>query len=146
MPQKQQICPPPLQKFLILWRFRATTWKERRLIGWNIKWCHPLGIRSPIFDRFYANGGLQTLIEISNFNYNEFEYLWHHCRTSLTQRLTIGQGIKTDDEPTELCLIVLCVLKLATNWDLMGEIYEKKGPTCNRLFSHAVKTLSPFWL
>ncbi len=59
---------------------------------------------TPIFDRFCTNGGSQTLIEKSNFNYDEFEQLWHHFRTSLTQRLTIGRGRKTDVEPKRLTL------------------------------------------
>lgn len=82
--------------------------------------------QSPIFDRFYTNGGSQMLIEISNFTFNEIERLWHRCRTILTQTLTLGRGKKTDVAPKDLLFIVLCVLKAATNWDLMGEIFEKK--------------------
>jgi hypothetical protein len=81
---------------------------------------------SPIFDRFYANGGSQTLIEMSNFNFNEIERLWHRCSTVLTQSFMLGRGKKTDVAPKDLLFIVLCVLKAATNWDLMGEIFEKK--------------------
>ena len=44
----------------------------------------------PIFDRFYANGGSQRLIEMSNFAYNEIERLWHCCHTILTQTLMLG--------------------------------------------------------
>jgi hypothetical protein len=81
---------------------------------------------SPIFDRFYANGGSQTLIEMSNFNFNEIERLWHRCRTVLTQSFMLVRGKKTDVAPKDLLFIVLCVLKAATNWDLMGEIFKKK--------------------
>ncbi len=56
----------------------------------------------------------------------------------------IGQGKKTDVTPKDLLFIVLCVLKAAINWDLMGTIFEKKGPTLQRLFSRAVEILSPF--
>ncbi len=45
--------------------------------------------------------------------------------------------------PKDLLFIVLCLLKAATNWDLMGEICEKKGLTLQRLFSHVVDLLSP---
>ena len=101
---------------------------------------------SPIFDRFYANGGSQTLMEMSNFNFNEIERLWHRCRTVLTQSFMLGRGKKTDVAPKDLLFIVLCVLKAATNWDLMGEIFEKKGPTLQRLFTRAVDVLSPHLL
>ncbi len=56
---------------------------------------------SPILDRFYANGGYQTLIETSNFSYNEFGHLWHQCDTILTQAFTIRQGKKTDVTPKD---------------------------------------------
>ncbi len=45
---------------------------------------------SPILDRFYTNGGSQTLTETMNFRHNEFEHLWHHCDTILTQTFKIG--------------------------------------------------------
>ncbi len=98
----------------------------------------------PIFDWFYTNGGLQALIEISNFNYKEFECLWHCCCTSLIQRLTTRRGRKSDVETLGLLFIVLCVLKFAKIWDLMGEIFDKKRPTLKRLFSHADEILSIF--
>ncbi len=88
--------------------------------------------------------GSQTLIEMMNFSPNEFECLWHHCDTILTQSLTIGRGKKTDVTPKDLLFIVLCVLKAATNWDLVGGIFAKKGPRLQRLFSCALLSL-PLW-
>jgi len=84
------------------------------------------------------------LMEMCNFNCSEFERLWRRCSTILTQRLTMGRGNKTDVTPKDLLFIVLCVLKAAINWDLMGSIFEKKGPTLQRLFSRGVEILSPF--
>lgn len=44
---------------------------------------------SPVFDRFYANGGLQ-MIEMCNIDYNKFEHLWHGCHTVLTKKIPTG--------------------------------------------------------
>ena len=83
------------------------------------------------------------MIEMSNFTYNKIERLWHRCHTILTQTLMLGQGRKTDVALKDLRFIVLCVLTAATNWDLMGESFENKGPTLQRLFAGAVDILSP---
>ncbi len=45
--------------------------------------------------------------------------------------------------PKDELFIFLSVLKAATKWDSMGKIFEKKGPTLQRLLSHAVGILSP---
>ncbi len=52
-------------------------------------------LASPMFDRFYANSGLQTLLEMFNFNFNEFDHLWTSCCTHLTENMLLGQGKKT---------------------------------------------------
>ncbi len=99
--------------------------------------------KSPLFDRFYANGGSKTLLQMTNFNCREIDHLWHRCCTVLNEKFTLGRGKKTDVSPKDILFIVLCVVKTPTNWDLMGEIFEKKGPTLQRLFSRAVDILSP---
>lgn len=98
---------------------------------------------SPLFDSFYANGGSKTLLQMTNFNAREIDHLWHRCRTVLSTKFTLGRGKKTEVSPKDILFIVLCVIKAATNWDLMGEIFDKKGPTLQRLFSRAVDILSP---
>ena len=66
------------------------------------------------------------LIEISNLTLNKIDHLWHSYCTIFMQTLMLGRGKKTDVAPKDLLFIVLCVLKAATNWDLMVEIFEKK--------------------
>lgn len=70
-----------------------------------------------LYDNVYANGKYQTLMEKCNSKYSEFELLWHHCCTILTQQLTIGQDKKIT--PKDIWFIVLCVLRAATNLDLI---------------------------
>lgn len=57
---------------------------------------------SPILDRFYANGGSKTLLEMSNFTMNEFERLWQHCCQTLTEKMCLGCGKKPDVSPKDL--------------------------------------------
>ncbi len=98
---------------------------------------------SPIFDPFYGNRELQTLLEMFNFNYNKFEHLCNTpCQTFLAQKVILSWGKKADVEPKDLLFVVLCILKAATNWDWMGEILEKEGPILQRIFQ-AVDILSP---
>ncbi len=59
------------------------------------------------------------------------------------QKVTLGQGKKTDVAPKDLLFTVLCILKAATNQDSMSEIFKEKGPTLQRLFSCEVDLLSP---
>ncbi len=98
---------------------------------------------APLLDRFYANGVSKTLLQMTNFNCCEFDHLWHHRHTVLSKTFTLGRGEKTDVSPKDILFIVLCVMKAATNLDLMGEIFEKNGPTLQRLFSRAVEILTP---
>ncbi len=84
--------------------------------------------KSPLFDRFYANGGSKTLLQMTNFNCREIDHLWHRFHTVLNEKFTLGRGKKTDVSPKDILFIVLCVVKTPTNWDIMGEIFEKKDP------------------
>ncbi len=84
----------------------------------------------PLFDRFYANGGSKTLLQMTNFNCCEFDRLCHCCHTVLSKEFTLGRGKKLllHQKTEDILFIVLCVVKAATNWDLMCEIFEKKDP------------------
>ncbi len=45
---------------------------------------------SSMFDCFHANEGLQTLLEMLNFNFNEIKHLRTSCCTHLTEKLLLG--------------------------------------------------------
>ncbi len=72
-------------------------------------------LASHMFDFYYINGGSQTLLEMSNFNFSEFDCLRTSCCTHLTEKLLLGQGKKTEVAPKDLLFIVLCVLNAATH-------------------------------
>ncbi len=94
---------------------------------------------SPILDPFSANSGLQTFLEMCQLKYNEFEHFLNTCCQIFSmQKVTLGQGEKQMWHQKTSFFIVLCVLKAVTNWDLIGEIFETKGLTLQRLFSSAV--------
>ncbi len=115
--------------------------KEKR--SWLVYWQVDNDSSSPIFDHFYANGGSETLMEMCNFNYLEFDCLWKTCCQSLLmQKLTLSQGKKTDVETINLLFVVLCILKAATNWNLIGGVFVKKRPTLLRPFSCMADILS----
>ncbi len=91
---------------------------------------------------FYANGGLQTLLEMSNFNFSKCDCLWTFCCSS---RSKIAAWLRKENRSCTKRLTLyhpLCP-ESWTHWDLMGEIFERKGPTLQRLFSCAVETWSP---
>ncbi len=56
---------------------RGTSWKQTDSI--QDKSDIEIDSSSPMFKRFYTNREGQTLLEVSNFNYNKFECLWSCC-------------------------------------------------------------------
>ncbi len=63
---------------------------------------------------------------MTNLNCHEINHLWHCCRTVFNEKLMVERGKKTDVSIKDILFIVLCVVKAATNWNVMGQIFEKK--------------------
>ncbi len=124
-------------------------WEERGGTSQCAIRCHPWRVRHwewLLLSHVWSFLRQQRIANLVGNVQNEFQWIQlfvDFCCSHLTQKLLLGWGKKTEVAPKDSLFIILFVLTTATHWDFMGEIFERKGPTPQRMFSCAVETLSP---
>ena len=87
----------------------------------------------PVFDTFYEQGGSSSIISVINFDVQEFDTLWQENREHITEHFNIERGRKSPHTAKDVLFMTLTVMKYAGNWDMMANLFGKKGPTFERL-------------
>ena len=78
-----------------------------------------------------------------NFDAQEFDTLWQENREHIMEHFNIGRGRKSPHTAKDVLFMTLTVMKHAGNWDMMANLFGKKGPTFERLVMRFVTIISP---
>lgn len=88
---------------------------------------------SPVMDAFYANGGAESICQMTNFTPSEFSTIWSGIETHVLSTWNTGRGRKSSQQPKDVLFMLLTVLKHAGHWDFLGKMFHIKGPTFEKL-------------
>ena len=98
----------------------------------------------PYFDQFFENGGTTAIIDMCNFDANEFELLWQLVETHVTQNYNTGRGKKSHVSGKDMLFMFLTTLKHGGHWDILGRVFKIKGPTFERMMTKYVAMISSY--
>ena len=94
-----------------------------------------LDSNSPYFDEFYNEGGAKAIKELTNFYPAQFEEIWLIVQEFITKNYNSGRGKRCKVSGKDILLMLMTVLKHGGQWDLLGRIFNIKGPTFERMIT-----------
>lgn len=76
----------------------------------------------------YNTGGSETVIQMTNFEVNEFCKLWLLLQNYGTKSKNVGRGRKSKLSRKRLLILVLTAPKHGWHWDEFGRLFAISGP------------------
>lgn len=98
----------------------------------------------PIVEKFYEENGNQAIMDMTNFNRNEFETIYKHLEDHIGLKYNKGRGQKSSIKAKDLLFMTMAVLKHGANWDLMAYLFGFKAPTFEKRVTGMVSIVSGF--
>lgn len=99
---------------------------------------------SPVLDQFFAEGGAEAILQMTNFSLPEFNGIWDLIRTHVATHWNVGRGKKSSFKAKDVLLMTLTVLKHGGSWDFLSKMFKIKGPTFERTVMTFVDVIEPF--
>lgn len=97
----------------------------------------------PLFDTFYEQGGPAAMMQMINFDPQEFEGLWQQVEDEVALGYNVGRGRKSPQKGKDVLFMTLATLKHGGHWEFMGRMFGIKGPTFERMVLRFITMLSP---
>ncbi|GMF34288.1 unnamed protein product [Phytophthora fragariaefolia] len=102
-----------------------------------------IDLTSPVYHHFLREDS-EDITSLTNFSPLEFERLWNSVRAHRAEHGNVGRGRKSKQQPKDVLLMFLAVLKHCGKCDIVANVFRIKSDTFQKMVSVFAEIVSPY--